>query len=78
MEQMFWSKISEANLGGYLKASEFQFKKMRMMFFWLLNSDSQDAKNHIVELTWSVADAVLSQQDEKSTSAILDSFGVWK
>ena len=33
MEQIFLSKISEADLGGCLKASEFQFKKKRMMFY---------------------------------------------
>ena len=75
MQQMFWSKLSEADLGGCLKASEFQFKKKRMIFFRLLNSDSQDANSLIVELTRSVADAVLSQHDEKSTSAILETFG---
>ena len=75
MEQIFLSKISEADLGGCLKASEFQFKKKRMMFFRLLNSNSQDAKSLIVELTRSVADAVLSQQDEKSTSTIIETFG---
>ena len=76
MEQIFWSKISEAYLGGCLKkASEFQFKKKRIMFIRLLNSDSRDAKSLIVEFTQAVADAVLSQPDEKSTSTIIETFG---
>ncbi|KAH9171591.1 hypothetical protein EDB89DRAFT_1852099 [Lactarius sanguifluus] len=74
MEQMFLGNILEADFGECLKGSEFQFKKKRMMFFRLLGSDLQNAKSLSADLTRSVADAVLSQQDENSTLAILDTF----
>ncbi|KAH9017733.1 hypothetical protein EDB84DRAFT_1422808 [Lactarius hengduanensis] len=74
MEQMFLGNIREADFGECLKGSEFQFKKKRMMFFRLLDSDLQNAKSLSADLTRSVADAVLSQQDENSTLAILDTF----
>ncbi|KAI9444006.1 hypothetical protein H4582DRAFT_1807752, partial [Lactarius indigo] len=48
--------------------------KKRMMFFRFLNSDSQNAKSLSADLTRSVADAVLSQQDESSTLEVLDTF----
>ncbi len=72
---MIWDNIRGADFGGCLKASEFQFKKKRMMFFRLLNSDLEDAISLGADLTLSVADAVLSQQDEKSTLAVLETFG---
>ena len=75
MEQMIWDNIRGADFGGCLKASEFQFKKKRMMFFRLLNSDLEDAISLGADLTLSVADVVLSQQDEKSTLAVLETFG---
>ena len=46
-----------------------------MMFLHILNSDSQDAKSLSADLTRSVADAVLGQQDEKSALAALETFG---
>ncbi|KAH9029436.1 hypothetical protein EDB85DRAFT_2251894, partial [Lactarius pseudohatsudake] len=64
-----------ADLEKCLKASEFQFKKKRMTFLQLLNSASQDAKGPSPDpICRSVADAVLSQQDEKSISEILENF----
>ncbi|KAH8977860.1 hypothetical protein EDB86DRAFT_3157188 [Lactarius hatsudake] len=74
MEQMFLGNIREADFGECLKGSEFQFKKKRMMFFRLLDSDLQNAKSLSADLTRSVTDAVLSQQDENSASEILDTF----
>ncbi|KAH9059751.1 hypothetical protein EDB87DRAFT_1577415 [Lactarius vividus] len=74
MEQMFLGNIREADFEGCLKGPGFQFKKKRMMFFRLLNSDLQNAKSLSADLTRSVADAVLSQQDESSALAVLDTF----
>ncbi|KAH9171595.1 hypothetical protein EDB89DRAFT_1906874 [Lactarius sanguifluus] len=74
MEQIFLGNIREADFGECLKGSEFQFKKKRMMFFRLLDSDLQNAKSLSADLTRSVADAVLSQPDKSSTLAILDTF----
>ncbi|KAH9059752.1 hypothetical protein EDB87DRAFT_1790917 [Lactarius vividus] len=74
MEQMFLGNIREADFEGCLKGPGFQFKKKRMMFFRLLNSDLQNAKSLSADLTRSVADAVLSQQDESSALAVLDMF----
>jgi len=74
MEQMIWDNIRGADFGGCLKASEFQFKKKRMVFIRLLNSDLQDAKSLIEDLTRSVAD-VLGQQDERTTLAVLETLG---
>jgi hypothetical protein len=71
----------DADIGSCLKPPEFQFKKKRMMFLHLLNSkDSQDAglagdEGLSADLTRSVADAVLGQQDERSTLAALETFG---
>ncbi|KAI9450269.1 hypothetical protein BJY52DRAFT_196728 [Lactarius psammicola] len=73
-EQIFWGNILGADFGECLKVPEFQFKKKRMMFFRLLNSDSLDAKSLSADLARSVADAVLSQQDERSTEAVLETF----
>ncbi|KAI9455142.1 hypothetical protein BJY52DRAFT_1122187 [Lactarius psammicola] len=75
MEQMFWGNIREADFGECLKASEFQFKKKRMMFFRLLSSDMEDAKSLSTDLTRSVAGAVLSQDDERSILEVLETFG---
>ena len=72
---MIWDNIRGADFGGCLKASEFQFKKKRMMFFRLLNSDLEDAISLGADLTLSVADAVLSQQDESSALEALEVFG---
>ena len=70
-----WGNIRGADLASCLKTSEFQFKKKRMMFLHVLNSDSQDAKGLSADLTRSVADAVLGQQDEKGAMAALETFG---
>ena len=70
-----WSNVRGADLATCLKASDFQFKKKRMMFLHLLNSDSQGAEGLSVELARSVADAVLGQKDEKSALAALEAFG---
>ncbi|KAI9455080.1 hypothetical protein BJY52DRAFT_1151944 [Lactarius psammicola] len=59
-EQVFWGNIRGSDFGSCLKASEFQFKKKRMMFLHLLNSDSQYGKGLSADLAQSVADAVLS------------------
>ncbi|KAH8977863.1 hypothetical protein EDB86DRAFT_2816692 [Lactarius hatsudake] len=75
MEQTLWGNIRGADFGKYLRASEFQFKKKRMMFLHLLNSDSQDGNGPSADLTQSVADAVLGQQDERSALAALEAFG---
>ncbi|KAI9455147.1 hypothetical protein BJY52DRAFT_1188514 [Lactarius psammicola] len=75
IEQTLWGNIRGADFGKYLRASEFQFKKKRMMFLQLLNSDSQDGKGLSADLTRSVADAVLGQQDERSALAALETFG---
>ena len=75
MEQTLLGHIRGADLGSSLKASEFQFKKKRIMFLHLLNQDSQDAKGLSTELTRSVADAVLGQQDERSALAALETIG---
>ena len=90
-----WGNIRGAELSRCLKASEFQFKKKRIVFLQLLNPDSQDTKDSQdakdsqnakdpletqvtqspnVDLTRSVSDVVLSQQDEKSTLAYLETF----
>ncbi len=69
-----WGNIRGADFGKYLRASEFRFKKKRMMFLHLLNSDSQDGKGLSADLTRSVADAVLGQQDERSALAALETF----
>ncbi|KAI9450262.1 hypothetical protein BJY52DRAFT_1175724 [Lactarius psammicola] len=69
IEKMFWGNIRGADFEGCLKASEFQFKKKRIMFFRLLNSDLRDAESLFADLPRSVEDAVLSQQDERSTLA---------
>lgn len=74
MEKSFWSHIREADFRRCLKASDFQFKKKRMIFIRLLNSSSKDIKRQTVDPTRSVVDAVLSQQDEESTLAILEAF----
>ncbi|KAH9039441.1 hypothetical protein EDB83DRAFT_1717346 [Lactarius deliciosus] len=74
MEHTCLGNIRETDFGECLKGSEFQFKKKRMMFFRLLDSDLQNAKSLSADLTRSVADAVLSQQDENTTLAILDTF----
>ncbi|KAI9455150.1 hypothetical protein BJY52DRAFT_1224767 [Lactarius psammicola] len=74
-KQVFWGNTRGSDFGSCLKAPEFQFKKRRMMFLRLLNSDSQDGKGLSVDLARSVADAVLGQQDERSTLAILETFG---
>ena len=77
MEQALLGNIRGADFGSCLKASEFQFKKKRIMFLHLLNQDSQDAKGLSAnsDLTRSVANAVLGQQDEKSALAALETFG---
>ncbi|KAH9005522.1 hypothetical protein EDB86DRAFT_3240052 [Lactarius hatsudake] len=74
IEPMFRDKILGADFGGCLKASAFPFKKKRFVFIQLLNSVSQDGKGQSADLT-RVADAVLSQQDERSTLAVLKTFG---
>ncbi|KAH9029442.1 hypothetical protein EDB85DRAFT_1532125 [Lactarius pseudohatsudake] len=66
---------ARADLGSCLRIPEFQFKKKRMVFLHLLNSDLQDGKRLSADLTRSVADAVLSQQDERSALATLETFG---
>jgi hypothetical protein len=75
IEQSLWGNVRGADLVTCLKASDFQFKKKRMMFLHLLNSDSQDAKGLSADLARSVADAVLGQRDEKSALAALEAFG---
>jgi hypothetical protein len=75
MEQALWDAIGGADIGSCLKASEFQFKKKRMMFLQLLNSDSQGTKDLNADLIRSVADAVLGQQDERSALTALETFG---
>jgi hypothetical protein len=75
MEQTLLGNIRGADLGSCLKASDFQFKKKRIMFLHLLNQDSQDGKGLSADLTRSVADAVLGQQDERSALAALETFG---
>ncbi|KAI9455145.1 hypothetical protein BJY52DRAFT_1122154 [Lactarius psammicola] len=73
--QRLWGKIRGADLGKSLVASEFQFKKKRMMFLQLLNSDSLGAKSLSTDSTRrSVADAILNQQNEKSILEILEIF----
>jgi hypothetical protein len=79
-----WGNIYD--LGKCLKASEFQFKKKRMVFLRLLNPDSpstkdsqdakdlQETKSLSADLTRSVSDVVLGQQDERSTLAYLETF----
>ncbi|KAH9005511.1 hypothetical protein EDB86DRAFT_2795794, partial [Lactarius hatsudake] len=64
-----------AELGSCLRAPEFQFKKKRMTFLRLLNSDLQDRNGLSADLTRSVADAVLGKQDERSALAALEIFG---
>ncbi|KAH9021925.1 hypothetical protein EDB84DRAFT_517274 [Lactarius hengduanensis] len=64
-----------AELGSCLRAPEFQFKKKRMMFLRLLNSDLQDGNGPSADLTRSVADAVLGKQDERSALAALEKIG---
>ena len=98
LEQSLWGNIHGADLARCLKASEFQFKKKRMVFLQLLDpgsqnmkdlrdtkgpldakdtqsaKDSQETKSLSADLTQSVADAVLGQQDEKSILKYLETF----
>ncbi|KAI9444004.1 hypothetical protein H4582DRAFT_2189914 [Lactarius indigo] len=75
LEQKLLGKIRGADFEKCLKASEFQFKKKRMTFLQLLNSASQDAKGPSPDPTrQSVADAVLSHQNEKGILEILEKF----
>jgi len=75
MEQTLWDNIRGADIGRCLRVSEFQFKKKRIMFLHLLNSDSQDGKGLSADVARSVADAVLGQQDERNALVALETFG---
>ncbi|KAI9455069.1 hypothetical protein BJY52DRAFT_1122205 [Lactarius psammicola] len=87
--QTFWArcKIRRADLEEFLNASEFQFKKKRIIFLQLLNSGLQNAKDsrdgkdsqYAKDLEDAksyrpVVDNVLKQKDEKSTLAYLETF----
>jgi hypothetical protein len=75
LEQQTWGKTRGTDLGKCLAASEFQFKKKRMIFLQLLDKGPQAAKGLTADLARSVRDAVLSQPDEKGLSATLEKFG---
>ena len=67
-----WDAIRDADIGSYLTVPEFQFKKKRIIFLRLLNSGSHGMKGLNTDQTLHVADAVLQQQDERSTLAVLE------
>jgi hypothetical protein len=71
MEQTLWDAIRDADIGSCLTAPEFQFKKKRVLFLRLLNSGSHGLST---DQTLHVVDAVLKQQDERSTLAVLETF----
>jgi hypothetical protein len=74
LEQQTWGKTRGADLGKCLAASEFQFKKKRIIFLQLLDKGPHAAKGLTADLSRSVRDAVLNQPDEKGVLATLEKF----
>ena len=76
MEQTLKDAIRNANsdIGTCLTVPEFQFKKKRVQFLRLLNSDSYSTTDLSADQTRHVTDTVLKQQDERSTLAVLETF----
>lgn len=71
LEQQTWGKARGADLE---KASEFQFKKKRMIFLQLLDNGPHATKGLTADLARSVREAALGQTDEKGILAILEKF----
>ena len=71
LEQQTWGKTRGPDLE---KASEFQFKKKRMIFLQLLDKGPHAAKGLTADLARSVREAALSQTDEKGILAIVEKF----
>ncbi len=74
MEQTFRDAIRDANIGSCLIDPEFQLKKKRVLFLRLLNSGSHGTAGLSTDQIRRVEDAVLEQQDERSTLAVLETF----
>ncbi|KAH8986018.1 hypothetical protein EDB92DRAFT_1818469 [Lactarius akahatsu] len=74
MEQTLWDAIRDADIGSCLSVPEFHFKKERLLFLRILDSGSHGTMGLSTDQTRRVADAVLKQQDKRSTLAVLETF----
>ncbi|KAH8977864.1 hypothetical protein EDB86DRAFT_3157238 [Lactarius hatsudake] len=74
MEQTLWDAIRDADIGSCLTVPEFHFKKERLLFLRILDSGSHGTTSLSTDQTRRVADAVLKQQDKRSTLAVLETF----